>query len=48
MLRKPYVADSILLLHSILPLHIDVSYTPCFSNKTHQTLGDILDLVVIV
>lgn len=39
---------SILLFNSIFPLHINLSHTTCFSEKTHQALGDILDLVVLV
>jgi hypothetical protein len=42
------IVNSILLLNPIFSLHIDLSNTPCFGDKTHQTLGYILDLVVIV
>lgn len=42
------VVHSILLLDPIFSLHIDMSHPPGFSDKTHQALGYVLDLVVLV
>jgi hypothetical protein len=39
---------SISVSHPKLPLHIDLSHPTRVSYETHQTLSDVLDLVVLM
>lgn len=39
---------SISIPHPKLPLHINLSHPPRVCYETHQTLSDVLDLIVLV